>query len=60
MDHIASISVHLSYEYFNTQAMGPVSGPGPVLGPELKQDRDQSSGLEMTGTRTGTGSGPGP
>ena len=52
LSQIASISVHFKYEYFNNQAIGPRSGPGPVPGPKLKQDRDQLSGPEIIGTGT--------
>ena len=49
-DRIASISLHLSYEYFNNQATGPGSGPGPGL--KRDWDREQSLGPGMTGAGT--------
>ena len=53
-DHIARISVHSYYEYFNNQVTGPGLGPGPLPGPKFKRDwdRDHLSGPEMTGTGT--------
>ena len=55
-DHMTCISVPFQYKYFNNQDTGPGSGPGlvpgPVPGPKFKQDWDQSSGPETTGTGT--------
>ena len=52
VEHMATFPVHFEYEYFNNQATWP------ELGQNIEQDRDQSSGTEMTETGTGTGPCP--
>ena len=51
-DHIGSIFLHFEYYYFINQAVGPRLGPGPGSRFKWDQDRDQSSGPEMTRTKT--------